>query len=250
MSHSTNHGTLAAMRMRVFPALVLMLLVGSASNAQQVVPRFSAGWGTNFLTSPGTDLVTAPGRSGYLGAGLSVGGKVRFEPDFLFTGNTYRTRMAYKVYAAATRISFRADLLVGFPQMNKATLRVGPFIGIIRRSDVNLVQGDQNTFFGNYNIASLKMGHRAESMEAGVALGYAFPVSNDGRFQLEFQLRQHIIPLVEQDQYFALQFSPEQLVFSTNTRPTVISLGGVFLLKGKSDQKGKKTGISSAATIQ
>ncbi|MBX2980337.1 MAG: hypothetical protein KF905_13660 [Flavobacteriales bacterium] len=226
------------MRRSAFHALAIVLLLGTASQAQQVVPHVTAAWGTNILTSPGAELSTSPGRSGQFGVGISVGGKVRFEPELLYTGNTYRTRMAYKVFATAVRYSFRTDLLLGFAQMNGATLRTGVFLGTVVRADANLEQADQNSFFPNQNIGRLKSEHQARGMEAGLVLGYAFPISNDGRFGMEFQLRQHVVPVVEQDQHFGLQFAQDQLIFAANTRPTVLTVGGYFKLKRRADQKG------------
>lgn len=202
---------------------------------QGVEPRILAYWGTNMLTSPGTDLASSPGRSGGIGAGLTVGNgwerKIRIEPSLAYSGSAYRTRMAYRVFFVAVRNSIQADLLLAFPQMNGATLVVGPFVGRVQRARAVFEQGEQSSAFQGFSTARLMAEHFPVEREAGIVLGYRFPFSESGRFGLDLQLRQHLLPLVEQDQFFALQFSPDQQVLATNTRPTILAVGAWFRLK-------------------
>ncbi len=205
------------------------------SHGQGVEPRIQAYWGTNLLTSPGTDIVSSPGRTGGIGAAFTVGNgwerKIRLHPGVAFTGSAYRTRMAYRVFFVTVRNSIQADLLLAFPQMNGATLVVGSFFGRVQRARAVFEQGEQSSAFQGFSTARLMAEHFPVEREAGIVLGYRFPFSESGRFGLDLQLRQHLLPLVEQDQFFALQFSPDQQVLATNTRPTILAIGAYLRLK-------------------
>lgn len=212
-------------------ALVSLFLLGwcSSCRSQGLGPSIHGSWGSNLLTSPGADLLSSPGRTGSIGASLTIGSgwekKLRIQPTVSYSASAYRTRMAYRAFFVSVRNSIQVDLLVAFPQMNGATLLVGPFIGSILRSNAYFQQGDQNSAFQAQVAARALAQHFPLKNEAGLVLGYSFPFQEGGRLGMDLQLRQHLLPLVEQDQFFALQFSPDQQVLSTTTRATILSVG-------------------------
>jgi len=206
-----------------------------ASHGQGLEPRLHASWGTNMLTSPGVDLESSPGRTGALAGSITIGtgwnSKIRFQPAFAYTGSAYRTRMAYRVFFVTVRSSMQLDLLAAFPQANGATLVVGPFVGRVQRARALFEQGEQSSAFQGFATGRLMAEHFPLQNEAGLVLGYSFPFSESGRFGIDLRFRQHLLPLVEQEQFFALQFSPDQQVLATNTRPSILSIGAYFRLK-------------------
>lgn len=206
-----------------------------AVQGQGLEPRLHASWGTNMLTSPGEDIRSSPGRTGAIAGSITIGtgwnAKVRIQPAIAYTGSAYRTRMAYRVFFVTVRNSLQADLLVAFPQMNGATLVVGPFVGRVQRARALFEQGEQSSAFQGFATGRLMAEHFPLQNEAGFVLGYSFPFSESGRFGIDLRFRQHLMPLVEQDQFFALQFSPDQQVLATNTRPSILSIGAYFRIK-------------------
>ncbi len=215
----------------ILRALLSFCLVAlcCASQAQGVEPRIQASWGTNLLTSPGTDIRSSPGRTGSIGAAFTIGNgwerKLRIQPTILYTGSAYNTRMAYRTFFVTVRNSVQLDLLLAFPQMNGANLLIGPFFGKVQRTNAFFQQGDQNSAYQGYVGARAQSEHYPVKREAGLVLGISFPFRENGSFGMDILLRQHIVPLVEKDQFFAMQFSPDQQVLATNTRPTILSLG-------------------------
>lgn len=204
-------------------------LAADRACAQGLEPRLYFSWGTNILTSPGADITTSPGRTGSLGAAITVGNgwesKLRLVPAFSYTGSTYRTLMDYRSYFAVIRTSYQLDVMVGFRQMNGATLFVGPFYGWVRKAKAAYEQGSKNTYIQGGTTGRIMAEHYPNLREAGFVLGYSFPLDSKKRFGLILLFRQHIIPLVDKDQYYALQFSPDQQVLSTDTRASIFSVG-------------------------
>src|SRR5687768_15487050 len=95
--------------------ILLCLTYSIGLQAQGLQPRVHGGWGSNFLISPGTDLRTSPGRSGYIGASFSIGskeGKITFHPALGISAAAYRTRMAYRLHFVSQRTSLDLDLLM------------------------------------------------------------------------------------------------------------------------------------------
>lgn len=215
--------------------LVLLCWAPTLVHGQGVQPRLMAGWGTNLLTSPGAGLDSSPGRTGYVGASITVGngwrGKLRLQPTVCFVGSAYRTRMAYRAFFVTRRNSFQADLLLAFPQMNGATLVLGPFVGSVGRASALFEQGSPDAFIQGQTTARILAEHVPIEHEAGFVLGYSFPLGEEGRFGIDLRFRQHLVPLVEQEQSFALQFSPDQQVLATNTRASILSVGAHFRVK-------------------
>ncbi len=181
----------------------------------------------NLLTSPGVALSTAPGRTGYFGAGLAVGGmdKVHVRASFSFAAAAFRTRMAYRVHFVSRRNAADFDLLAGFPQMNGTTLLVGGFIGRVLDSGAFVEQQGQDVFQGQPPYYYDHTAHDLHTNRAGFILGMNIPLSSAGRLEMDIRLKQHLIPLVEEDQYFTLVFQPEQQVLSRSTRATEITIG-------------------------
>jgi len=220
----------------------LLGLAPLVASAQGVVPRAQAGWGTNMLFSPGTDLESSPGRTGYAGLGLTLGGKdarVVFQPAVSITGSAYRTRMAYRVHFVTQRTTMELDLVLGFRQMSGTVLQAGLFAGTVTKATALIEQGARETFVQGYQDPRLRNEHFPNARQAGIVLGLVVPITNDHRLGLDIRIRQHLVPLVERDQSFALVFNPEQLVIATNTKPTVLTVGfGYSFGKGKADKDG------------
>ena len=221
----------------ILRALLPFCLVAfcSASHAQGVEPRIQASWGTNFLTSPGSDLRSSPGRTGSIGASFTIGNgwdlKLRIQPALAYSGSAYKSRMAYRTFFVSVRNSIQLDLLLAFPQMNGAKLLVGPFFGKVQRTNALFQQGDQNSVYQGFVGARAQAEHYPLKQEAGFVLGLSFPFRENGGFGMDIILRQHLIPLVEKEQSFAMQFSPDQQVLATNTRPTILSVGVHYRFK-------------------
>lgn len=208
-------------------ALVLAMagIMGATLQAQVPEMRISAGWGTNLLTSPGTELQSSPGRTGSLALSVGVGtgwGKVHLQPALHYTGSAYRTRMAYQAFFVTRRSSLQLDLTIAATQMNGATLLVGPFMGFVQRASALFEQGSRANFVQGISTARILNEHFPNDREAGVVLQYSIPLDEKKRFGLDLGVRQHLLPLVEQEQFYALQFSPDQRVLATNTRPTIL----------------------------
>lgn len=220
------------MRSLLISLSVLFLL--PPAMAQNVEPRIAAAWGTNLLTSPGKDLDSSPGRTGSVGASITLGtgwqGKLRLRPTVSYVGSAYRTRMAYRAFFVTRRNSVQADLLLAFPQ-GGATFVVGPFVGRVVRSGAVFEQGSPDAFIQGMASARLMNEHYPVGHEAGIVLGYGFALGAEGRFGIDLLFRQHLVPLVERDQSFALQFSPDQQVLATNTRASILSVGMHYRLK-------------------
>jgi hypothetical protein len=225
------------MRLRT-TCLSIIMLCSMGAKAQGVEPSVYFSWGTNLLISPGKDITSSPGRTIAFGASMTIGngwqGKLRLEPALSYTGSAYRTKMAYQVHFVTIRSSFQFDLLLALPQMNGARLRVGPFIGKVRNAKAAYEQGSNNTNVQGADGPRLQAEHFPVMQEAGFVLAYSFTLGRPGRFGLDLIFRQHLMPLVEKDQYFALQFSPEQLVLATNTRASILSVG-LYYRFGKPD---------------
>lgn len=221
----------------ILRALLLFCLLAlcSASHAQGVEPRIQARWGTNLLTSPGSDLRSSPGRTGSIGASFTIGNgwerKLRIQPALAYSGSAYKSRMAYRTFFVSVRNSIQLDLLLAFPQMNGANLLVGPFFGKVQRTNALFQQGDQNSVYQGFVGARARAEHYPLKQEAGLVLGLSFPFRENGGFGMDIILRQHLIPLVEKEQSFAMQFSPDQQVLATNTRPTILSVGVHYRFK-------------------
>lgn len=196
-------------------------------HAQGLQPRIHAAWGTNFLTSPGTDLATSPGRSGYFGASISIGsegGKITFHPALGISAAAYRTRMAYRIHFVSQRTSVDLDLLMGIRQLNRTILMAGIFAGRVTAASASIEQKARDVIYGNaYPV--LHADHHAHDLRAGVILGMAIPLGRTGRWMIDLRVRQHAVPLVNDEQFHQLIFEAEQLVLSTNTRPTEITFG-------------------------
>lgn len=206
-------------------ALAMSGLFMCATFAQVPEMRVSAGWGTNLLFSPGTELQSSPGRTGSMALSMGVGtgwGKVHLQPALHYTGSAYRTRMAYQAFFVTRRSSLQLDLTVAARQMNGATLVVGPFVGFVQGASALFEQGSRANVVQGITTARILNEHFPNDREAGVVLQYSIPLDEKKRFGLDLSIRQHLLPLVEREQSYALQFSPDQRVLATNTRPTIV----------------------------
>ncbi len=205
---------------------------------QTVRPSFVAGWGGNLLTSPGTELRSFVGRTGYVGAGVEIGeGKIIFHPRVSFLAANFRTEMANRLYFVSRRSAFDLELLAGFRQMNRTLWLIGVFGGKVSQANAFIEQDRQNVVTGAA-LPALRARHLETRERAGVLGGLRIPLGSAGRLALDIMLRQHLIPLVEEDQYHALPFQPEQLVLHQKTLATEFTIGLGYLIK-KADDDGK-----------
>lgn len=206
-------------------------IIVEASHAQ-VRPRVQAGWGATYLISPGHEIQSLPGRTGFAGIGIDIGGesRMRFQPAINYVAAAYRSSLAYRIAFVSTRSAVDLDLLLGFPQMNRTTIQAGIFGGRTTSSNAYIEQKGQNNL-GGAGMHAVRTAHLAHSMRAGLVLGLAIPLGAQARFGLDIRLRQHIIPLVESDQYHALINQAPQQVLATNTRASELTVGLGYLLK-------------------
>lgn len=205
--------------------MACLVLSFPALQAQVLAPRIHAGWGTNLLTSPGTDITHTPGRTGHVGLALTVGRpeqKVLLHSSFRFTGSAYRTRMAYQVWFVSQRSTMEFDLMAGFRQMNRTLLQAGLFVGRTTSGSAIVEQGRKSTVQPIFPDPRVRTGHFPEQGVLGVALGLAIPLDPNDRFGLEFQFRQHLRPFMAAEQQLALPFQPEETVLATNTRSSIL----------------------------
>lgn len=225
----TYHGT-----MRALAALFLILASPSAS-AQATEPRVHGAWGTNLLTSPGADMRSSPGRTGQLAFSFTLAGeqrKVLFQPALILSHSAYRTRMAYRVHFVTERTQLGVDMIMGFPQLSGTVLQAGLFAATVTRVNNRIELDAQDNYFPIYNDASIQRDHYHRSGQAGIVLGLAVPLSKDFKWGLDIQVRQHLIPLVDRGQEFALINRPAQPVMAENTRPSILTFGISYRIGG------------------
>ncbi|MCW5898276.1 MAG: hypothetical protein KIT10_03315 [Flavobacteriales bacterium] len=221
-------------------ALLPIAIVAPPSKAQFVEGRVHGAWGMNLLTSPGEDLTSSPGQTIMLNGSITLAGekrKVLFQPALNLGFNAYRTRMAYRVHFVTERTQLGLDMVLGFPQMSGTILQAGFFAATVTRVNNRIENDAQGVFFPLYNQAQLQRDHFHRPGQAGVILGLAVPLAREFKWGLDLQLRQHLIPLVERSQEFALINRPPQLIMAESTRATILTIGLSYRI-GQAAQKG------------
>lgn len=192
-----------------------------------VAPSVHAAYGPNLLFSPGSDLESSPGRSGYVALQAAIGkpeGRVAFVPALRASQHAFRTRMAYRVHFTTVRSQFDLDLAIGLRQMSGTVWQIGGFVGRVTKVTNRIEQRADDMAFPRYPLTTLS-DKLYDRDQFGALLGLKVPLDARHRWSLDLMLRYHFTPLVNEDQYVALVHRPAQLVTTTRTRPMTFTVG-------------------------
>ncbi len=217
-----------------FTTLLCGLVLAVGGHAQAFALRAHVAYGTNLLTSPGTDLQSAPGRTGLVDISAIIGHtdrKVAVITSLRAGQHAFRTRMGYRVHYTTTRTQFDLDLAIGLRQMSGTMWRFGGFVGQVTRMTSRIEQRSGNNAFPRYPPITPKP-EQYDRMQLGVLIGLMIPLDAKHRWDLDLMLRHHFTPLATQEQLATLVHQTPQVVLSPTTRPSTFTVGLGYRLAG------------------
>src|SRR5690606_23786163 len=208
--------------------LLTLLITATVGDAPaQLDLGVQAGYGPNILLSPGTDLQSAPGRTGHLALEAAFGrpgSRFAFAPALRVSEHAFRTRMAYRVHFTTVRNQFDLDLAVAIRQMSGTVWRLGGFVGRVGKVTNRIEQRAEDLAFPRYPLTTLGPDHYDRD-QFGALLALEVPLDARHRWRLDLMARHHFTPLATDEQQVALVPRPPHVATATTTRPTTLSVG-------------------------
>lgn len=197
---------------------------GSAALFGQLNPTLVGGLGANSLLAGGADIKARTGMSNYLGTHITLGSReraVHFRPTLNYAWAYYRTRLNDFVDHRANRSALQLDLVVGLRAGEYGAWMIGPFAGAVLSSSSSFQEraGTNAPSFGQ------QMGSMATTMQAGAVVGYSVQLGSTGKWEMDLRIRQHLIGLVQNDQWYTVSNGPQALLLTTTSRPLEMTIG-------------------------
>ncbi len=209
----------------VFVCSMLLIVAPTRAQEKALRPHMELGGGINILTSPGTGLRSGMGGSGHLAAGLSIEADLlSFHPRLVISTAGFRSHMAPGTHFVSQRSALDLELAVGRELPNGPTVVAGIFAGTVLEAHTMVETRYANVVRGQ-TVPTMLSDHHVHPRRAGIVLGALLPLGRAHRWAWCVRLRQHLIPLVQEDQFQVLANGDAYRVLSGNTRPTELTLG-------------------------